>query len=169
VFGGKKKKMEQAQRLLAEGARGVGTLIEVQDTGMTVNDNPRVKLVLSIQPLDGSAAFTGEKTAMVSRVRIPQVGARYPAFYDRNDPSVFMFVDGVSDEEGRRNIVSMFGDAFGPDAAGIGMPAVAASAPAAEPAFDPLAQLAKLGELHAGGVLTDEEFAAKKAELLKEV
>lgn len=31
---------------------------------------------------------------------------------------------------------------------------------------DPAEQLRKLGELHAAGVLTDDEFAAKKAELL---
>lgn len=30
-------------------------------------------------------------------------------------------------------------------------------------------KLKKLGELHASGILTDEEFAAKKAELLKEI
>jgi len=31
---------------------------------------------------------------------------------------------------------------------------------------DPIAQLKELGELHAQGVLTDEEFAAQKAKLL---
>lgn len=42
-----------------------------------------------------------------------------------------------------------------------------ASAPAAAPAStDIMGQLAKLGELHKAGILTDEEFSAKKAELL---
>lgn len=36
--------------------------------------------------------------------------------------------------------------------------------PAAAP--DPIAQLKELGELHASGVLTDEEFAAQKAKIL---
>jgi hypothetical protein len=40
------------------------------------------------------------------------------------------------------------------------------AAPAAAPAPDPIAQLKQLGELHAQGVLTDEEFAAQKAKLL---
>jgi hypothetical protein len=40
-----------------------------------------------------------------------------------------------------------------------------AAAPAA-PAPDPIAQLKELGELHASGVLTDEEFAGQKAKLL---
>jgi Short C-terminal domain len=48
------------------------------------------------------------------------------------------------------------------------MPAQAvAPAPAIPaPADDPMAKLAQLGELHASGVLTDEEFAAAKAKLL---
>jgi hypothetical protein len=44
-------------------------------------------------------------------------------------------------------------------------PAYQEPAPAA-PAPDPIAQLKQLGELHAQGVLTDEEFAAQKAKLL---
>jgi hypothetical protein len=42
-------------------------------------------------------------------------------------------------------------------------PAPAAPAPAAP---DPIAQLRELGELHAQGILTDEEFAAQKAKIL---
>jgi Short C-terminal domain len=36
----------------------------------------------------------------------------------------------------------------------------------AAPAASPVDQLKELGELHASGVLTDEEFAAQKAKLL---
>jgi Short C-terminal domain len=39
-------------------------------------------------------------------------------------------------------------------------------APAAPPQDDLVETLTKLGELHANGVLTDEEFAAQKAKLL---
>lgn len=49
-------------------------------------------------------------------------------------------------------------------------PAQAAPAPAPAPAAsgtdDMISQLQKLGELHAQGILTDEEFAAQKAKLL---
>ena len=38
--------------------------------------------------------------------------------------------------------------------------------PAAAPEPDPIEQLKQLGELHAQGILTDEEFAAQKAKLL---
>jgi Short C-terminal domain len=51
------------------------------------------------------------------------------------------------------------------DAAAYPGPAYQEPAPAA-PGPDPIAQLRELGELHAQGVLTDEEFAAQKARLL---
>jgi hypothetical protein len=41
-----------------------------------------------------------------------------------------------------------------------------AQPPPTAPAADPVEQLKQLGELHAQGVLTDEEFAAQKAKLL---
>jgi hypothetical protein len=41
-----------------------------------------------------------------------------------------------------------------------------AAPPPAAAAPDPIEQLKELGELHAQGVLTDEEFAAQKAKLL---
>jgi len=41
-----------------------------------------------------------------------------------------------------------------------------AEPPPAAPAADPIAQLKELGQLHAQGILTDEEFAAQKAKLL---
>ena len=38
--------------------------------------------------------------------------------------------------------------------------------PPPPPAPDPIAQLTQLGQLHAQGILTDEEFAAQKAKIL---
>ena len=55
MFG--KGKRQKAENLLATGSKGVGTVQNVQDTGMTVNDNPRVKMTFRVEPLDGSAAF----------------------------------------------------------------------------------------------------------------
>jgi hypothetical protein len=45
----------------------------------------------------------------------------------------------------------------------------AVAAPPAEPAADPMEQLAKLGQLKEQGVLTDEEFAAQKAKILAQM
>ena len=53
------------------------------------------------------------------------------------------------------------------------MPAVAATAPGGErrrrAPSEALDKLSKLADLHKAGVLTDEEFAAKKAQLLGSV
>ena len=114
---------------------------------------------------DGTPAFEGHKTTTVSRVQIPQVGARYPVFYDPSDHETFAYVDSIADDNGRQLIVSKFGDAFGPDAAGVGMVG-AAPAAAAAPAEDPLDKLEKLGRLRDSGVLTPEEFEEQKAALL---
>jgi hypothetical protein len=164
MFGNKRKK---AENLVATGSRGVGTITDVQDTGMTVNDNPRVRMRFRVEPLDGSGVFEAEKTKVVSRVQIPQIGQRYPIFYDAADPSTFAFAT-VDDDQGRASIVAMFGDAFGPDGSGVGQVAVAAApAPPAAPAeSDKLDTLRKLGELRDSGVLSDAEFEAKKAEIL---
>ena len=44
--------------------------------------------------------------------------------------------------------------------------APAAPPPAAAPADDGMAELQQLAQLHEQGILTDEEFAAKKAQIL---
>jgi hypothetical protein len=166
LFGGKKKQ-EQAMNLMAEGAKAVGTVVQVQDTGMTLNDNPRIKMLFRIEPLDGAPAFDAEKTKVVSRVQIPQAGQRYPVWYDLADPSQWAYAT-IADPSGRRQIVEMFGpEPFGADGAGIGMPAMAVSvASAAADDDDPIAKLERLAKLHQAGALTDEEFTAQKSKLL---
>jgi hypothetical protein len=165
VFGNKKKKEEQAINLVQNGSVGVGTLTNVQDTGITINDlNIRVKLHFRIDPVDGSAPFEAQKTTTVNRVQIPPMGARYPVFYDPDDHDTFAYVDSIADESGRQLILSKFGDAFGADASGVGMVGVAAPAAAADD--DPLDKLKKLGELRDAGVLTPDEFEAQKAAIL---
>ena len=41
--------------------------------------------------------------------------------------------------------------------------------PIDQPAEDPLDRLAKFAELHSGGALSDEEFAAQKAKILADM
>jgi hypothetical protein len=161
MFGGKKKK----QRLQEAGVDARAVLVSVQDTGMTVNDNPRVKLTFQIEPLDGGAAFAAEKKVTVSRVQIPQPGQRFPVWFDAEDPSTFAYAT-ITDPTGRAQIVQLFGDAFGPNGEGVGQVAIAAPPPGAAPGGDPLDQLKKLSELKDAGVLTEAEFAEQKAKLL---
>jgi hypothetical protein len=167
LFGNKKKK---AANLMATGAKGIAVLTNVQDTGTTINDNPRVKMTFRVEPLEGGQAFEAEKKATVSRVQIPRPGDRYPCWYDRSDPSSWAYAT-VDTDEGRAQIRAMFGAAadtltgFG----GAPAPAPGVAAAAAPPAADPLERLKKLDELHKAGVLNDAEFGAKKAELLAQL
>lgn len=79
MFGGKKK------RTLAEGVQARAVAINVRDTGVTVNNNPRVKLTLQVQP-EGQAPFEVEKKLTVSRVAIPRIGDEFIVRYDPADP-----------------------------------------------------------------------------------
>lgn len=162
MFGrGKKAK---AENLIASGLRGVGVVVDVRDTGMTVNDNPRVKMVFRVEPLDGSAPFEAKKTSTVSRVAIPRAGDRYPVWFDGEDHETWMYAV-VADDNGRQQIRAMFGVAA-ETMTGMGGPAVASAPVAAVAEQGPLERLEKLSELRAAGVLDDAEFEATKARIL---
>ena len=66
LFSGRKRK----QRLEEAGVNATGQVVSVKDTGMTINDNPRVVLTLQVTPADGSPAFQVTKKQTVSRVAI---------------------------------------------------------------------------------------------------
>jgi hypothetical protein len=163
MFG--KGKKAKAENLMTNGSRGVGVVLDVRDTGMTVNDNPRVKMTFRIEPLDGTAAFEAQKTSTVSRVAIPRAGDRYPVWFDAADHDSWMYAV-VADDNGRHQIRQLFGSAA-ETLTGIGNPeAASATAVAAPPAADPLERLQKLNELRATGALSDAEFEATKAQIL---
>src|SRR5690349_8644689 len=81
LFGGRKRK----QRLEEAGVNATGQVISVKDTGMTINDNPRVALTLQVTPTDGSPAFQVSKKQTVSRVAIPRAGDAFVVRYDPDD------------------------------------------------------------------------------------
>ena len=93
MFGNKKKK----ERILTDGISAEAVVIDVADTGVTINNNPRVKLTLQVQP-EGDAPFQAEKKVTVSRVEIPRPGDKFFVRYDPADPSEVEFDHG----EGRR-------------------------------------------------------------------
>jgi hypothetical protein len=86
MFGNKKKK----ERILADGISAEAVVLNVADTGVTINDNPRVKLTLQVQP-EGDAPFQAEKKVTVSRVDIPRPGDHMWVRYDPADPSEIEF------------------------------------------------------------------------------
>ena len=158
-----KSKKKQAAELFETGAKGAGTVISVQDTGMTVNDNPRVKMVFRVEPLDGSPPFDAQKTTTVSRVEIPRQGDRYPVWYDVTEPAKTWAYATIVDDNGRATMRQLFGD--GSETC-VGMNAPAAPAPVSAGGQDVVEQIKQLADLHQQGILTDEEFAAQKAKLL---
>jgi hypothetical protein len=104
-----RSKRKQAEELQTTGSKAVGTVITVQDTGMTINNNPRVKMTFRIEPVDGGSAFDGQKTATVPRLQIPRQGERYPVWYDQQDPSTWMF-SVIVDDDGRAILRQQFGE-----------------------------------------------------------
>jgi Short C-terminal domain len=159
-----KSKRKQADELFATGQRAAGTVVSVQDTGMTVNDNPRVKMTFRIEPLDGSPPFDAQKTATVPRIQIPRQGERYPVWYDAQDPSKWAFAE-IRDDVGRATLREQFGevaDTF----VGMKAPPPPAGAAPQSAGQDTVEQLKTLADLHSQGLLTDEEFAQQKAKLL---
>jgi membrane protein implicated in regulation of membrane protease activity len=154
--GAAKEKM--AVELVLSGTRGIGTIVEVSDTGTTINDNPRVLIRMRIEPLDGSAPVERAKKATVSRVAVPRVGERYPAWFDRADPEKWMFGTDM-DETAPAEVKEMFARAR----AGAG-PSTSDRAESS-----PVEELARLTQIWKDGALTDAEFADAKARLLPRI
>lgn len=155
VIGGRavKAKRAQAEQLVATGARGVGTITDVRDTGMALNDDPRVTVTMRIAPEDGGPAVERKKSMFVSRVAIPQVGQRFPVWYDPADPSRWMF--GVDVEPGAPADVRALFDS--------------AAAPAAAAELDPLDEIGRLAELRREGSISEADYEAAKDRLIAQV
>jgi hypothetical protein len=126
----------QAELRLA-GVEAPAQIVDVADTGMTVNDNPRVLLRLRVEPA-GEEPFEVSRTLLVSRVKLPRVGERVTVWFDPEDRSRFTFANADVTDDG--------------------------AAPAVP--VDPVDQIARLAELRDAGALSEEEFAAAKQRLL---
>jgi membrane protein implicated in regulation of membrane protease activity len=151
-------KQAMAAELMRSGTRGIGTIVEVADTGTTINDNPRILIRMRIEPLDGSPAVERAKKAIVSRVAVPRVGERYPVWFDRADPEKWMFGTDM-DETAPAEVKEMFARAQ----------AGADGGAADRRESGPVEALASLTALWKDGALTDAEFAEAKARLLPRI
>jgi hypothetical protein len=136
------RKAQRIKQLVDTGRRCPGQVVSVEDTNVTINDNPRVRMTVRAEP-PGEAPFTFVKTATVSRVQIPRAGDRCVVFYDPADP------------QGKNGITF--------DA----VPGMAEAAPEGDD--DPLAKIEKLGNLRDRGLITPDEFEQQKRRLLDEV
>jgi hypothetical protein len=85
LFGGRKRK----QRLQEAGVNAPAEIVSLRDTGVTVNNNPRVALTLRVNPADGSSPFEVSKKQLISRVSLPRVGDALTVRYDPEDHDNF--------------------------------------------------------------------------------
>ena len=142
-------------QLLLMGERATATIVDIRDTGMTLNDDPRVEIVFQFTPEGGGAPIRRSTKKIVSRVAIPQRGSQVALAYDPHDDTRLSFRGDILPE--------------GPVAAAT--PAAVPAADLAKPALaedaDPIARLERLAALHASGALTDDEFKAAKQQILR--
>ena len=84
LFGRSRRK--RAENLAATGVQGVANILSLEDTGMRINDNPRVKIGMQIT-LPGRAPYQLEKTMVLPIIRMSQVqpGATVHVMVDPND------------------------------------------------------------------------------------
>jgi hypothetical protein len=79
---------KRAEELMKVGTQGEATILSLQDTGMRINDNPRVTMQLEIQMPFG-APYQITKTITVPLIRLSQiqVGSKVPVMVDMTDPT----------------------------------------------------------------------------------
>ncbi len=79
---------KRAQELAAVGIQGEATILSLQDTGMRINDNPRVTMVLEVR-LPNQLPYQIQKTLTISLVQLAQVqvGAVVGVLVDPSAPN----------------------------------------------------------------------------------
>jgi hypothetical protein len=135
------------QRLLATGRPGRATVLEVSDTGVTINNNPRVRVKVRIEA-QGASPVEATTAMLVSRLNVPRPGEVYEVRFDPQNPNDFVFASSGS-----------------PSRPGAGEAPSTRSAPATGES-DTISQLERLAALRDQGALTPEEFDAEKRKLL---
>ena len=101
VFGGLYLRARKQRKLLASGTRANGRILEVYDTGVTVNNQPQIGIKVEVTPLAGPP-FTSEIKLVISRLQTAyyQPGATCVVRYDPNDKdtvAIESFGGGLND------------------------------------------------------------------------
>lgn len=167
-------------------------MLEIAERGQAItHGNPAIvgntefalKVRLRVEP-EGEPAFEVETRLRFPQMGVPSAGMRLPVVYDPEDPDDLMLDEAGSvyspnlrpdQEESIRVAHEMALAGRSPEEISAAVDAIRARAgqppaqvigggPATPP--DPVEQLSRLADLHARGMLTDEEFSAAKARLL---
>lgn len=147
----------RTKQLMENGIKGVGHVLDIQGTGVTINDNPRVRMRFRIEALNGvMAPYEAEKTATVSRFNLPRVGDTYPVWIDPDNPERFVFATTTPEAVAAqasplRKIVNA---------------ARQGSQPTAMPSADVVRELNTLNELRISGKISADEFARRTSDII---
>ena len=81
----------QASELMQTGRKARATIVDVQPTGMVVNDiNMQCIVHFRLEPLDGGQPLEAQKKMLVSRTAMPRIGELWPSWFDPADPMQFI-------------------------------------------------------------------------------
>lgn len=85
------------QEVMRTGVDATATIVGLRDTGVRINDNPQVGILLQVQPA-GGAPFQAEVTNTLSIVELPmfQPGAQLLVKYDPANPSRVAIISVIS-------------------------------------------------------------------------
>jgi hypothetical protein len=91
MLGDVAEQQQKAQMLMATGLVGQATIDAVNDTGVTVNENPQIELALTVT-VPGRDPYQASLTQVVSRIAIAgfQPGSTVPVRVSPDDPQVLM-------------------------------------------------------------------------------
>ena len=172
VFAGFKK-ARRAVELAQTGRKAIATVTAVRDTGITINNNPRVDVTFTLAPLDGAPPYEASKKVTVNRVQIPRPGDRFPAWIAQGNPHEFAF-GMLNDASARQQVIADFGfDPLAapaqPETSGWHPPgeATATSPAAADGATGAVLEIERLAKLRREGAISDTEFASLKTALIQ--
>lgn len=151
IIEGRRRRREAAMARFRQVAqRADGVIASVNDTGVTINENPRVRLTVDYRRPDHTTAQV-EKEMVVPRLNIPRPGQPVTLWYDPYGNEAIVEFDAAADAA-----VTPESAAATPES-DIGVPL---DAPVGL-----IAALERLAALHRDGELTDEEFAQAKTHL----
>ena len=86
AFGSTFKGMASNRNVMQTGVSSPAVILSVQDTGVTMNDNPQARIRLRVMPMGGDA-FEAEVTQIIGRFQVAMLvpNASVMVKYDPND------------------------------------------------------------------------------------
>ncbi|MEW5870959.1 MAG: hypothetical protein AB1894_16920 [Chloroflexota bacterium] len=72
IFYFNRSNRKKAEALMATGRQGTATVLGLQDTGMRINDNPRISVLLEVN-IPGYPVYQVQKSMVIPMIKISQV------------------------------------------------------------------------------------------------